>query len=198
MKRFLFAAVAVIAVLFGIMMMLPSEYKVERSLTMDAPAETIFAHVNDFKQWPNWMPWIQKDPNMALTFGENTQGEGGWYSWQSDNDEVGNGKLSIVESQAGTFIKTKLEFEGMDPGYGSWTFEPSGDQTTVTWGMEGDMGMNPIGKVIAQFMDGMVGPDFEKGLASIKEITEKEFEEVKLLEMQQMAADSSEVEGVME
>ena len=50
-------------------MMLPSEYKVERSLTMDAPAETILAHVNDFKQWPNWMPWIQKDPNMALTFG---------------------------------------------------------------------------------------------------------------------------------
>ena len=195
MKKFLMALAAVIAVLVGITMLLPSKYSVERSVTMDAPAETIFAHVNDFKQWPNWMPWIQKDPNMALTFGEKTSGEGAWYSWTSENREVGNGKLSIVEVQPGSFIKTKLEFEGQDPGYGTWTFEPSGEQTTVTWGMAGDMGMNPVGKVFAQLMDGMVGPDFEKGLASIKAITEKEFEEAKLLEAQEeMAADSTAVE----
>ena len=36
-----------------------------------------------------------------------------------------------------------------------------------------DMGMNPIGRWMGLTMDGMVGKDFDTGLASLKALAEK-------------------------
>ena len=53
-----------------------------------------------------------------------------------------------------------------------FTFEPAGDQTTVTWSMEGKK--NFMSKAIGLFMsmDSMIGGQFEKGLADLKSVVE--------------------------
>jgi hypothetical protein len=38
----------------------------------------------------------------------------------------------------------------------------------MTWAMKMDAGMNPLMRIMGKFMDGMVGPDFEKGLNKLK------------------------------
>ena len=39
-------------------------------------------------------------------------------------------------------------------------------------GMEGDLGRSPINRWFGLFMDRLVGPDFEAGLANLKRISE--------------------------
>ena len=43
----------------------------------------------------------------------------------------------------------------------------------VVWLMNGDMGSNPLLRWMTLFVDGMVGKDFEAGLANLKALAEK-------------------------
>src|SRR4030095_6776448 len=86
----------------------PDAYHVERSTTVDAPAATVFAQIDDLSVWKEWSPWEKKDPAMKRTMSATTSGVGASYSWEG-NKEVGKGKMSIVESKPGEKVGTKLE-----------------------------------------------------------------------------------------
>jgi hypothetical protein len=49
---------------------------------------------------------------------------------------------------------------------------PAAEGVRVTWVDEGDLGMNPMHRWLGLFLDRMIGPDFEKGLAKLKTISE--------------------------
>ena len=55
---------------------------------------------------------------------------------------------------------------------GAITLEQAGDRIKVTWSNEGDLGGNPVNRYFGLMMDKMIGPDFEEGLAKLKEIAE--------------------------
>jgi len=42
----------------------------------------------------------------------------------------------------------------------------------ATWGFHNDIGFNPIGRFFGLMMDGMLGPDYEDGLARLKKVAE--------------------------
>ncbi len=157
---------------------LPANYKVSRQLSMNAPAKQIYAQVIDFKNWEQWSPWLQEDPSMTFQYEDQTYGEGANYSWTSE--ESGNGKQSIKYASAYDTIKTVIQFEGMDPAHGLWTFTSSPDgPTMVSWGFSGELGF--FSRIFGLFLDGQVGESFEIGLANIKYLVESEkIEEVKL------------------
>jgi hypothetical protein len=153
----------------------PSTYRVERSLTMAAPVDIPHGLVNDFHRWQLWSPWDALDPKMAKTFDGPFAGTGAIYSW-SGNDQVGKGKMTILESKQYDSIRIQLEF--IEPWASTnttfFTFQPVPEGVQVTWAMEGTN--NFVGKAFSLFMDmdGMIGKDFEKGLASIKTLAETE------------------------
>jgi hypothetical protein len=82
--------------------------------------------------------------------------------------------MLITESHPSDLVKIKLDF--VRPFAASsntvFTFKPDGNQTKVTWAMDGDK--NFIAKAFHLFMniDKMVGSDFEKGLAQMKSVAE--------------------------
>lgn len=43
---------------------------------------------------------------------------------------------------------------------------------TATWGFDTDLGMNPIARYFGLVMDSMLGADYEKGLAKLKQVCE--------------------------
>jgi hypothetical protein len=83
--------------------------------------------------------------------------------------------MTIVESKPNELVKIKLEFTRPMPTTCDTTFtvEPQGDQTEVTWSMAGKR--NFIGKALCLAMDmnGMIGGQFDQGLTNIKQIVEK-------------------------
>src|SRR4051812_44906447 len=75
----------------------PDDFRVQRSISISAPPEKVFALINDFKQWPQWSPWEKKDPAMKRTYSAVTAGNGARYAWEG-NSEVGEGSMQITQS----------------------------------------------------------------------------------------------------
>jgi hypothetical protein len=174
-KIILIAFVAVIAVFCVVAAMQPEDFKVQRSAKMSAAPQDVFAQVNDFHNWEAWSPWAKLDPNMKATHEGAASGRGAVYSW-AGNSEVGEGKMTIVESQPGELVTINLEFIKPFAGTSTATFDfkGEGDQTSVTWSMEGKKNfiMKAMGLVIN--CDKMMGGQFEQGLEQMKSVVEKD------------------------
>ena len=175
-------AVAIIAIVLavgiagvlGFAMTKPDTFRVERSLALKAPADAIFPLVADFHFWTGWSPYEERDPAMKRTYGGTAAGKGATYAWDGNNN-VGAGHMEILEANASSKLRIKLDFERPLEGHNTaeFTFVPQGDATLVRWAMYGPAPF--MSKVMQVFvnMDRMIGKDFETGLASLKKLTEK-------------------------
>lgn len=167
------AFVAIVAVLCIVISMRPDDFKVTRAATMKATPAAVFEQVNDFHKWDAWSPWAKMDPNAKATFEGPTNSTGAKFHW-AGNSDVGEGNMTIIESEPNDHVQIKLEF--IKPFAGTndvlMKIEPQGEQTKLTWSMAGKT--NFITKAIGLFMDcdKMVGDQFEKGLANMKAIVE--------------------------
>ena len=161
----LVAVVIVLLLLFG-----PKDVRVTRSTTIDASPEAVFAHLEDLRKWNAWSPWVAKDPEMKQTWEGPESGVGQKASWESETQ--GTGTQTITKSEPPNRLETELDFGEMGTATSDWTLEKEGDGTKVTWGLGMKIGMNPVEKFFGLMMDGLVGPDYEAGLANLKKVIE--------------------------
>ncbi|MCB0474751.1 MAG: SRPBCC family protein [Flavobacteriaceae bacterium] len=152
---------------------LENTYDVKRSIKIKAPVSVVYKQVNDFKNWPSWSPWLQQDPETALSYGDRTSGDGATYSWKSGI--IGEGKMETITAIPDDSISQKMEL--MKPWNSKsdvyWVFRPVNDSTEVTWGMKGSMGfLDRAFIALRGGMDKMVGPDYEKGLVKLDSVVQ--------------------------
>jgi len=159
----------------------PDNYRVERSQKIDAPAEVVYAHLDNFKSWTAWSPWEKRDPAMKKAFDGPASGVGAGYAWEGNKD-VGQGRMTITESKpprggSNEAAELSIRLEFIKPfasvATSGFVVKPEGDKaSTATWSMEGRN--NLMGKAFGIFMnmDKMIGGDFENGLASLKTVAE--------------------------
>ena len=163
----------VVVVFAGIVALQSSEFRIARTANMRVPAPAVFAQVNDFHNWEAWNPWGKLDPAMKQTYQSAAAGTGAVYTW-TGNKEVGEGRMTIIESRPNDLIRINLEFfkPFAATNLAEFTFRPEGDQTAVTWSMTGKN--NFMAKAIHLFMnmDKMIGAQFDQGLAQIKSVVE--------------------------
>jgi len=171
--KILLGLVAVIVVLvLASFVFMSGKYHFEESMVMDATPEQIHEYVGELKMWKEWGPWHEDDPTLAYTYADNTTEVGGACSWDSEKSGPGRTVLTAVDPQKG--IDFDLFF-GEDDAYeakGSIKYEKVDGGTKVTWSMDGDNGMNPIGRWMMALMGGTMEEMFQKGLVSIKDRTE--------------------------
>lgn len=175
MKKVVIVLVALIAVLAGFVATRPDSFKVERTQTIQAPADVVFARVADFHQWSSWSPWAKKDPAMKVTY-EGVPGQvGSSYAW-SGNDDVGAGKMTILEAKAPQSLKIQLDFlKPMKITHQvEFHFTAAPPNTTVSWVMNGHNTFLGKAFTLVMDMDKMIGPDFELGLSQLKSVSEAE------------------------
>ena len=90
LKKVLIAIAAIIVIFLIIVAFQPGDFRVQRSATINAPADVVFAQVNDFHKWEAWSPWVKLDPNAKNTFEGPASGVGAKFGWNG-NDKVGEG-----------------------------------------------------------------------------------------------------------
>lgn len=173
LKKIGMGLLILITMLLIIGLFLPSEVNVQRSRLMNAEPEAIFQQVNNLKNWPGWMPWSRKDPDMRIEWGKKTEGEGASYTWFSKKPEVGDGSLVIRSSVPYESVETEMDFRENGKARGTFRLEQVPQGTFVTWSMHSEMGSNPMFRLIGPFMDRMIGPDFEEGLHALDSLTDK-------------------------
>ena len=174
LKRLLIGLVLLIAAFLVVVWSQPDNYRLTRETLIAAPAAAVFAQVNDLQKWDNWSPWAKVDPNAKVTFSGPQSGVGASFKWDG-NEKVGAGTMTITESKPNERIATRTDF--VKPFAGSsnsdFIFSEQGGRTNVIWTMSGTH--NFIGKAmcLVMSMESMVGPDFERGLAQLKQVAEK-------------------------
>lgn len=150
---------------------LPRHYRVERTIVIKARAEQVFPQFGDLRAWKNWGAWQARDPAMKMTYGEKTTGLGAWSAWESKSE--GNGRMTITGYEPGMRVSYRLEFPDMGmASNGAMALEPAEGGVKVIWFDAGDLGLNPMHRWFGLFLDRMIGPDFESGLARMKSLVE--------------------------
>ena len=174
MLTYILIGLAVLLVVFLIAASFrPDDLRVERSITISAPAALAFAQINDVHKWQEMSPYVKYDTAATMSFSGPDAGVGACFAWDG-NAKVGAGRMTIVESQPNDLVRFKLEFfkPWACTNAAAFTFRPTGSGTEVTWAMHGKNKF--ISKVmgLVMNMDKMIGRDFEDGLKNLKTIAE--------------------------
>ena len=73
----------------------PDTFRVQRSASINAPPEKIFALIEDYHRWPAWSPYEKLDPTMQRTYSGAAHGAGAVYEWEG-NKKAGQGRMEIT------------------------------------------------------------------------------------------------------
>jgi hypothetical protein len=153
----------------------PTDFKVEREITINKPRADVLAYAKMLKNQNDWGPWVKKDPAIKMNYKGN-DGEVGFVSaWDSKMADVGVGEQEIkkiTDKEIDTELRFKVPFEATNQAY-MILDEVSPTQTKVKWGFSGSMDRPQNLVLVFMDMDKEVGKDFQEGLTNLKGILEK-------------------------
>lgn len=174
MKKFFKWLLIIVVVLIAIFLILglivAKDYRIERSVTINAPYEIVYSSVNTLESMNRWSPWVDYDPNMKITY-EGEDGKiGAKYSWEG-NDDVGKGYQELTEITENR-ISSQVHF--LEPMESEATaiinLEQTDDGIKVTWGFEGSTAYPMNLMHLFMNMDEMLGKDFATGLHKLDSV----------------------------
>jgi uncharacterized protein YndB with AHSA1/START domain len=171
LKKVFIALIVLVAAVAVIGFFLPTKFKIERSVTIAAPAEKIYPMISETRKWPTWTVWNERDPAMKIDYTGPASGAGAKWAWQSKTE--GNGSMEFTSADPSKGLAYKLAFAdfGMT-STGVLSMAPDGSGTKLIWTNEGEFGGNPFMRYFGLVMDRLVGKDYEAGLAKLKKLVE--------------------------
>lgn len=180
-KKILIAIVALLVLLIAVIgvatMVTPTDFKVEREITINKPKTEVYSYIKLLKNQDEWGPWAKKDPNIKHEY-VGTDGTVGFVSkWESQVQDVGSGEQEIKKVAEGERLDSELRFKApFESKADAYIItEGVGDsQTKVKWGFTGSMPRPMNIMMLFLDMDAAVGKDFDEGLASLKSILDRQ------------------------
>jgi effector-binding domain-containing protein len=174
LKKIVIGLVILVVALVVIAFLLPGKVHVERSVVISARPATVFALVNGFRRFNEWSPWAAMDTAARYAYQGPVTGVGAKMSWVGNPKTVGTGSQSVLACRPYEMVRTALDFGRQGKATADFTLKPEGQGTRVTWGLDTDLGMNPIARYFGLMFDSMVGKDYERGLAGLKALAEQQ------------------------
>ena len=138
-------------------------FSVSKSVVINAAPEAVFNSVRDFRQWPQWSPWLIAEPDCKLVYSD----DGKSYTW--DGKIIGAGQLAVTGEGSPNSIDYRLSFTRpfKSVNTSAFRFEPAGEGTKVTWEMEGSLPFFLF--FMKKMMTAFVGSDYKRGLEMLKD-----------------------------
>ncbi|MCB9675209.1 MAG: SRPBCC family protein [Alphaproteobacteria bacterium] len=149
--------------------LLDHHYRVTREVVVPAPVAVVWPLVTDLPQTEQWSPFLAAEPSFRHTYGPETSGVGASYVWTGD---PGWGRYEVLEVEPEAKQVAHLFSPGMGDTTETWTFAEDPAGTRVSWTFEGTAAGVGSG-FVATFMDRLLGPMFDDGLARLATAAEK-------------------------
>ena len=142
----LFVALLLVFALVG--SLLPRRHLARASITLDQPADSVWAVIRDFEAYPTWWPQLEAMVRIPDRRSET------WSQHDKYGDEI---PIEVVESQPATRLVTRIAAEDL-PYSGTWTYELTASVagTTLTLTEDGEV-RNPIFRLMSRFVFGHYG-----------------------------------------
>lgn len=171
MKKVLrFILILIIILLVGYLILCissPKEIDIEKTTTIEAPADLVWSQVGSFDHWDKWSPWIEAD-STVIAKNSGPSGEvGNKYEWTSEKS--GSGEMIITSTQGYNMMYDMHFIEPFEGNAkGRMIVEPTDSGTKVIWGYHSVSSFIMRG-VWALAGEKMLGAQLERGLELLKE-----------------------------
>ncbi|KFF02715.1 SRPBCC family protein [Flavobacterium reichenbachii] len=176
-KKILVILILIMSIVLIAAYFMPRNYAVEREITINKPADSIFNYVRYLQNQNEFSVWANIDPKMKSTI-KGTDGSVGAISvWQSDVKEVGEGEQEITKITEGKRLDFSLRFKKpMEDNAIAFisTDAITTNQTKVKWGISGVIPYPSNIMLPMLHLDKMIGNDLQKGLENLKAKMEEE------------------------
>lgn len=157
-------------------LLLPAGQKLEKTVTINAPANLVYEQLANLKNFTTWSVWSRQDTAARYTLTGTDGTVGAASSWKGDPAISGEGKMEITALEPGQKVSHSFLFikPRKAKGTSSFTLRENMGLTTVTWQFE--LATPRPWNIFNLFysMDKQMGGDFEKGLIALKELTERQ------------------------
>lgn len=172
LKKIIVRALGGLAVVIALLLLVGSfqatDYKVERSISINAAPATVWPWVSQLKKVQEWSPWDDEDPSIKIEYSgvDGTVGAGS--AWDSEKAGAGNQHITALDTNKRVDLHLQFLKPFKDEAEAGFVITPEGSGSRVTWSMNGHW--NLVAKVAGLFMnmDKMMGGEFEKGLRELK------------------------------
>ena len=166
-KKTAFCIAGGVAALAVATLALPRHVSIERSARMEAAPEAVIELAASNAGYQAFNPYKDLDPDLRVEMFGPASGVGSGFTFES-KDGAGQQIVAGVTADQVTFDLDLGPLGQPTPAISAITVDGA---TEVTWTMDMDLGLNPVFRVMGLFMDGMIGPNFELGLAKIADAT---------------------------
>ncbi|MBR7887979.1 SRPBCC family protein [Marinomonas sp. A79] len=158
----------IILLLVGVGFFMPTDYRVERSVVIDAPRDLVVSHVLKGDQLASWM-YIQSGQVDGFD-GVLVEGDSVDLSYADSEDKGVLTVTDISSYRIGFDVRPKPAVNQVS---NSLEFLPDSNGTLVKWTIEGRLSAGLLSPYLAIFANDIAGNNFEKSLASLKEQVEQ-------------------------
>lgn len=166
----------------------PKTFKMERSVDINAPRDVIYKNISDYRNWKKWSPWVDIDSNCKYEY-YGTQGQiGAGYKWKG-NGKVGEGDMHTTDMVYNKNLTAPITFVKPMPSIAIVGFKlEDGDNggTKVTWSFTQSYSFMQRPFMLVMNLAKMIGPDYERGLAKLKEVCENSVSALASLEVKEV------------
>lgn len=160
-----------IAVLFFAAMIaglfMPSTFAVERAATIVAPPERVYERFATPRTWAEWSAWnVAADSTLRFVYEGPASGPGAVMKWSGRR--MGNGTLRITDARPHATVRYEVRVaETPVVVRGHVRLAPADGGTRVTWSDSGEVGRNPVMRLMLPVIDGSLGNAFEIGFRGL-------------------------------
>lgn len=149
------------------------DYHLDRTITINAPKDSVWHYVHSLQQMEKWSPWLEADPNVKVSY-EGAEGAvGSVYRWEGNSD-IGKGNQTITKTSPNDSINSHVHFIKPFSGDADVYIKLNGDstKTTVNWGFDTRYKYPMNVMLLFINMDKMMGEKYDAGLAKLKKLAE--------------------------
>lgn len=158
--------VGLIALILLVAAFLPKDRTFSQSIVIEKSPRLIFAQLNSMKNWENWSPFQEADPEMTSEYSGPDFGVGSRQDWKSKVN--GDGNMLITESIKNQKVLYQLDL-GMGTTYPTWfDLERNPEGVIVTWSVSMTDLRYPMGRLMMAIFSGQMNKMFLKGLENLK------------------------------
>ncbi len=157
------------AALIGGGLLLPERAAVTRTLSIQAPAEQVFALANALPQFNRWSPWLFEEP-ASLRYSGPGAGVGAVAEWSYASG--GFARIEITASEPHRRVEQALTFDGGGAATTTIGIRPDGDGVVVSLTYGTAFGLDLTGRYVGLFHDRLFGARLEAALDKLSQLAQ--------------------------
>jgi hypothetical protein len=151
---------------------LPSKWCVEERISLEESRESVFEYLSDLRNWEKWTIWnTEENPHFIFHYRGPETGPGAQQCWKNGKRY---GSTKITASHAAERIEYLLVFKHANSHMdGVFELLPRGGTTEIVWKLKGDVGKNPLRRIMTRFFMVYMHRDCHRSLQQLKVKMEK-------------------------